>query len=65
MKKQTALRRVHLTVSLPMWLVEWLRAEGNASRIIEKAVCEKHDLEPPKSEMKHLSNKISVKNEKN
>ena len=65
MKKQTALRRVHLTVSLPMWLVEWLRAEGNASRIMEKAVCEKHDLEPPKSEMKHLSNKISGKNEKN
>jgi hypothetical protein len=51
MKKETALRRVHLTVSLPMWLVEWLRAEGNASRIIEKAVCEKHDLEPPKKDL--------------
>lgn len=48
MKKETALRRVHLTVSLPLWLVEWLRAEGNASRIIEAAVVEKHDLAPPK-----------------
>jgi hypothetical protein len=50
MKKETALRRVHLTVSLPLWLVERLREMGNASRIIEKAVCEKHDLEPPKEE---------------
>lgn len=50
MKKETAERRVHMTVSLPLWLVEWLRAEGNASRIIEKAVCEKHDLTPPKGE---------------
>ena len=64
MKKETALRRVHLTVSLPLWLVEWLRAEGNASRIIEKAVCEKHDLELPKSEMKCLSNKINAKMKK-
>lgn len=63
MKKETALRRVHLTVSLPLWLVEWLRAEGNASRIIEKAVCEKHDLEPPKNEIFVKQNKRQ--NEKN
>ena len=50
MKKQTAERRVHMTISLPLWLVERLREMGNASRIIEAAVCEKHDLEPPKEE---------------
>ena len=50
MKKETSERRVHMTISLPLWLVECLREMGNASRIIEAAVCEKHDLEPPKEE---------------
>lgn len=35
-------------VRLPGWLVDWLRAGGNAGKIIESALIKTYKLKPPK-----------------
>jgi hypothetical protein len=42
------IKKIPVAYKLPRWLVEWIRGEDKpASIIIESALCEQHNLNPP------------------
>ena len=42
------LRRVHVPVRLPAWLVEWIDAQaGTRADVIEAALLKAHKIKPP------------------
>lgn len=41
------LKRVQENIRIPRWLRDWLRKEGNKGKLVEEALIEKNNLEPP------------------
>lgn len=42
------LKRIHVNIRLPQWLVDWLKKHKNQGKIIEEALVEKYKIEKPK-----------------
>jgi len=42
------LKRVHINIRLPQWLIDWLKQHNNQGKTIEESLVEKYKIKKPK-----------------